>query len=71
MFITCSNCNGQVTKNTLPLHKKRYWCKTHHLCERPVFANLLMEQEYDTLLWEYKKVLEDILESKQINEEEI
>ena len=34
MLITCSNCGEEVTKNTLSLHKRRYWCKTHLLNTR-------------------------------------
>ena len=64
MLMTCSNCGEEVTKNNLSLHKRRYWCKTHHLNERPDFEEWLMEQEYDKLVWEYKKILEGILHRK-------
>ena len=52
MLITCSNCGEEVTKNTFALHKRRYWCKAHHLNERPEFEEWLVEQDYDKLLWE-------------------
>ena len=68
MLITCNNCGEEVTKNTLSLHKRRYWCKTHHLKERPEFEEWLMEQDYDKLLWEYKKILEEILHKNKSNE---
>ena len=35
---------------------------------RPKFEEWLMEQDYDKLLWEYKKVLEEIIENKKVNE---
>ena len=34
LTVTCNNCGETVTKNTLSLHKRRYWCKTSHLLER-------------------------------------
>ena len=68
MLVTCSNCGEEHTKNTLSLHKRRYWCKTHHLSERPKLEDWLMEQDYDTLLWEYKKIVEELLEIKKDNE---
>ena len=35
---------------------------------RPDFEEWLMKQDYNKLLWEYKKVLEQIIENKQVNE---
>ena len=68
ILITCSNCGEEVTNNTLSMHKRRYWCKTHHLNERPEFEEWLMEQDYDKHVWEYKKIREEILNRKKRNE---
>ena len=66
--VTCNNCGEQVTKNTLSIHKRRYWCKTSHLLERPNFEEWLTEQDYDTLLWEYKETLKEILNITKVDE---
>ena len=66
--ITCNNCGETHTKNTISKHKRQYWCKTSHVSEKPNFEEWLTEQDYDTLLWEYKQLLKEILERKKCND---
>ena len=62
MLVTCSNCGEKHTKNTLLLHKRRYWCQTYHLKNRPDFEHWLLKQDYDTLIWEYKQLFKEMVE---------
>ena len=70
-LITCEMCGCQVQRNTLSIHKRRWWCLTSKLKPKPEFEDWLMEQDYDTLLWEYKKLLSEILEQKKAENYEI
>ena len=62
--IKCDNCGERTTNNCKSIHKRRFWCQTSQMNPRPSFEEWLMEQDYDKLLWEYKQVLKDMLESK-------
>ena len=35
--IKCDNCGECVQKNTLSIHKRRWWCQTHGLTPKPDF----------------------------------
>ena len=65
---TCDHCGQRTTKNCKSIHKRRFWCQTFGMNPRPDFEEWLMEQDYDKLLWEYKKLLKEILERKKVNE---
>ena len=62
--IVCDNCGCTRNKGSMSLHKRRYYCLTYNLETKPEFEDWLMEQDYDTLLWEYKELLKDILERR-------
>ena len=62
---TCKNCGDCVQKNTLSIHRRRFWCQTHNMIPKPDFEEWLQNQEYDKLLWEYKKLLDEIIERKR------
>ena len=66
MLVTCSNCGETHTKNTLSLHKRRYWCQTYHLKNRPDFEHWLVKQDYDTLLWEYKQLFNEMVSIQDV-----
>ena len=60
--VMCENCGCVRNKGSMSIHKRRYYCLTYNLDNKPDFEDWLMEQDYDTLLWEYKELLKDILE---------
>ena len=57
--IICDHCGDRTTKNCKSIHKRRFWCQTSKLTQRPRFEEWLAEQDYDKLLWEYKQLLKD------------
>ena len=63
--IRCDKCGDRTTKNCKSIHKRRFWCQTYGMNPRPNFEEWLKEQDYDTLLWEYKKMLEEIRQREQ------
>jgi len=63
--ITCDNCGCVRNKGSISIHKRRYYCLTYNLKDKPDFEDWLMEQDYDTLLWEYKEILKEIIEKKR------
>ena len=63
--IKCGHCGDRTTKNCKSIHKRRFGCQTFGMNPRPDFEEWLKEQDYDKLLWEYKKVLEDILQKRR------
>ena len=70
--IRCDKRGERTTKNCKSIHKRRYWCQIYGMNPRPNFEEWLKEQGYDTLLWEYKKVLDEKQNNdKQEEEEEI
>ena len=68
--IKCDHFGQRTTKNCKSIHERRFWCQTFGMNPRPDFEEWLKEQDYDKLLWEYKKVLEDILQREELEEQE-
>ena len=63
--ITCDNCGSVRNKGSISIHKRRYYCLTYNLQDKPDFEDWLMEEDYDTLFGEYKELLKDILERRR------
>ena len=64
----CEHCGDRTTKSAKSIHKRRYWCKISNLEVKPTFEDWLMKQDYNTLLWEYKKTFEELLnKNKELN----
>ena len=53
--IKCDHCGDRTTRICKSIHKRRFWCQTSGMNPRPDFEEWLIEQDYDKLLWEYKK----------------
>ena len=65
----CDKCGNHVQKNVLSIHKRRWWCQTNGMSPKPEFETWLMEQDYETLLWEYKVLFNEILQrTRKLND---
>jgi len=62
--ITCINCGSLRNKKSISIHMRRYYCQTFNLKEKPDFETWLKNQNYDTLPWEYKKILDGEMDIK-------
>ena len=62
--ITCDNCGCLRNKKSISIHKRRYYCKTFKLEEKPDFETWLKQQEYKTRPWEYKKMIDGEIDIK-------
>ena len=65
LTVVCDKCGNHVQKNVLSIHERRWWCQTNNLNPKPEFENWLTEQDYETLLWEYKSLFSEILQRTQ------
>ena len=60
----CDNCGCTVSKGTLSIHKRRFYCQVYNMETKPYFEEWLINQDYDKMLYEYKELLEYILSTK-------
>ena len=61
---TCDNCGCLRNKKSSSIHKRRYYCQTFQLEDKPDFETWLKSQDYDKLLGDYKKKLNGELDIK-------
>ena len=60
----CGNCGCTVSKGTLSIHKRRFYCQVYNMEPKPDFEEWLINQGYDNMLHEYEDLLEYILTQK-------
>ena len=63
--LECENCGSTRNKGSMWLHQRRYYCKTYHMETKPSLEEWVINQDYDTLLHQYKELLKEITDKKQ------
>ena len=48
----CDNCGCQVSKGTLSIHKRRFYCQVYNMETKPYVEDWLINQYYDKMLYE-------------------
>jgi len=56
--VVCENCGCVRNGKSIAIHKRRYYCQTYNMEEKPDFEIWLKAQNYAKLPWEYKKILD-------------
>ena len=56
--VVCENCGCVRNGKSIAIHRRRYFCQTFNLEEKPDFETWLKAQNYAKLPWEYKKILD-------------
>ena len=62
--VMCDNCGCHVNKGSISIHKRRFYCQIYNMETKPNFEELLIHQDYDRMLYEYKDSFEYILTNK-------
>ena len=56
--VICGNCGCVRNGKSIAIHKRRYYCQTSNVKEKPDFEEWLKQQNYAKLPWEYKKIVD-------------